>query len=379
MPGQSPPTLLLVGPQSFQERARIQIIAHARDQVAIRLCDSLNDLDLIGVDLVVFRLLAERSEDLAGMLHFLSQIDRPDAIAVVDSSTEDLGIGAVARGASDFIHDSDEDLATIPKLAQEKLRLKSQGKPNVEGLLKTFDSDQTFQTVCHPILKLKDMTTLGWEFLSRGPKGPLSQPNRFFRWGKERDRLIEFDLACLDAALEAALSSSCQGRLHFNLFPETWATNEIRQRLEQMAELSSGRSCVEISETNLSSSSQEFTQERGLLREIGIDLAIDDIGFQARGFGLVRELQPEVLKIDRRVVNNIARHQSRRDIVSSALKLGEALGALVIAEGVEQRQELTILEELGVSYAQGFLWGKPTLPDEATRGLPSGDNRQEQS
>ncbi len=115
------------------------------------------------------------------------------------------------------------------------------------------------------------------------------------------------------------------------------------------------------------------------MKKIGINLAIDDIGFQARGFGLVRDLQPEVLKIDRRVVNNIARHQSRRDIVSSALKLGESLGAWVIAEGVEQRQELTILEELGVSFAQGFLWGKPTLPDQATRGLPLGDSRQEQS
>ncbi len=376
---QNLPTVLLVGSPAFQERALPHIAPKTEAQITLKQCQSLSDLDLMGVDLVVFRLSADRPDDLAAMLQFLSQVDRPDAIAVVDSSTEDLGIGAVARGASDFIHDDPDDLALIPELAKEKLRLKSRGKPNIDGILKSFASDETFQTVCHPIFKLKDMTTLGWEFLSRGPKGPLCQPNRFFRWGKEKDRLVEFDLACLDAALEAAQHSSCRGRLHFNLFPETWATKEVRPRLDRMAELFSDHCCLELSETNLSAANREFTQERSHLKTIGIDLAIDDIGFQARGFGLVRDLQPEVLKIDRRVINNIARHQSRRDIVSSALKLGESLGALVIAEGVEQRQELTILEELGVSFAQGFLWGKPTLPDQATRGLPLGDSRQEQS
>ncbi len=365
--------VLLVGSTAFCESADAAIRAASRDAITITTRETLSDLDQWDQDLVLFRLSSKEPEFLETMLEFLSAESRAEAVVVVGSGEEDLGIGAVARGAMDFIVDEDAEYGHIERFASQGRRRNR--KPNLDSFA-TFDA---FTTYCQPIVDIVAMTAIGWEFLSRGPAGPLNQPTRFFRWGIKNDRLVEFDLLCLDAGIEAARQSSCQGRLHFNLFPQSLRTDAIWERLDALRELTCEPVCLEVSETTLTDERIDIIQERKTLADMRIELAIDDIGFQARGFGLVRQLRPDVLKLDRRITEGLLRHQSKRDILASSLTLGESLGAIVIVEGVELESELHILREFGVRYAQGFYWGKPTLPDQAVRSLRFGGSRQEQS
>jgi len=70
-------------------------------------------------------------------------------------------------------------------------------------------------------------------------------------------------------------------------------------------------------------------------------------------------LQPDVIKLDKRLVNNISHDKSQKEMLRRLLSVVESLHTKIIAEGIETREDLETLKELGVSYGQGFLWGQP--------------------
>jgi EAL domain-containing protein (putative c-di-GMP-specific phosphodiesterase class I) len=74
-------------------------------------------------------------------------------------------------------------------------------------------------------------------------------------------------------------------------------------------------------------------------------------------------LEPEWIKLDRRMVHGLAQDPGQRRALARLLALSEALGARVVAEGIETRADLAVLLDQGVERGQGFLWGPP-------RGLP---------
>jgi hypothetical protein len=71
-------------------------------------------------------------------------------------------------------------------------------------------------------------------------------------------------------------------------------------------------------------------------------------------------LEPEIVKIDRRYVNGLAQDTSRRRIFRRLMQVAESLNATVIAEGLEDPEDVQALLDLGVQYAQGYLLGRPT-------------------
>ncbi len=223
------------------------------------------------------------------------------------------------------------------------------------------------------------MGAAGWEFLSRGPMGPLALPDQLFRWGKKHDQLVELDLLCLDRNITAALACCQVGRIHFNLFSLTLADNRVLPLLDRLAHGAGMTPCIELSESDVMTTSVELASLRAPLEERGIQLALDDVGFQAHGLGYIKKWRPDVIKLDRRVTGNILRHSVKRDLVRSALGLADASSAMLIVEGVENQSELEVLRGLGVRYAQGFYWGKPTTPGEGTTGLRLGGPSEEQT
>jgi PAS domain S-box-containing protein len=98
---------------------------------------------------------------------------------------------------------------------------------------------------------------------------------------------------------------------------------------------------------------------RGLYR-IGCHVAIDDFG--NGGFGRLKELPVDYLKIDVAFVRGLSRHPENRFVVEAVVKLAQGFGQATIAEGVEDLATLQILDELGVDFAQGFALGRPAAP-----------------
>lgn len=97
----------------------------------------------------------------------------------------------------------------------------------------------------------------------------------------------------------------------------------------------------------------------GAIPDLGIRLAVDAFGTGCSSVALLRELAPELVKIDRSFVRGLPASRVDTKLVHSVLVLGKAFGAIVVAEGVETRGQADCLRLLGCDLAQGFYLSPP--------------------
>ena len=102
------------------------------------------------------------------------------------------------------------------------------------------------------------------------------------------------------------------------------------------------------------------------LRRAGFGFAVDDAGAGYASFALVAALRPTVIKIDRDIVAGIARDDAKQALVEAFVSFGRRIGARLLAEGIENRSDLTMVTSLGVDIGQGYLLGRPAA-DPADR------------
>lgn len=111
------------------------------------------------------------------------------------------------------------------------------------------------------------------------------------------------------------------------------------------------------------------------IRDIGIRIVIDDFGTGYSNLQCLGTFELDGLKIDRTLVNEIGRKAANDIIVRHAIKLGDALGLSVIAEGVETPEQAHFLHEHGVRLAQGWLFARPMPIDALANGIANANGR----
>ncbi len=108
-----------------------------------------------------------------------------------------------------------------------------------------------------------------------------------------------------------------------------------------------------------------FSQCHSVLAEIrrkGVSLAIDDLGAGFSNLKYISDLEPEVVKLDRDLISGVARGNRQYRLLASLISLCHEMEAQVIAEGIETEHELKAVIELGVDFAQGYVFGMPAAP-----------------
>jgi len=125
---------------------------------------------------------------------------------------------------------------------------------------------------------------------------------------------------------------------------------------------------AEITETALMSDVEAARKDFERLRRLGVRIAIDDFGTGYTSLALLQTMPVDALKIDRSFVNALDTGGHSRELLEAITGVGNALGAEVIAEGVERESQLRDLERMGCSLAQGYLLQRPATP-EALEGV----------
>ena len=124
---------------------------------------------------------------------------------------------------------------------------------------------------------------------------------------------------------------------------------------------------LEITETvmikNLEYLSKVITQ----IKKIGVHISIDDFGTGFSSIAVLKELSVDYIKIDKSFIDNISTQSKGESIVSAVTKMSHMIGCKVIAEGVEQEEQLAMLDKLTVDQYQGFLFSKPVNFSEAIK------------
>jgi EAL domain-containing protein (putative c-di-GMP-specific phosphodiesterase class I) len=126
---------------------------------------------------------------------------------------------------------------------------------------------------------------------------------------------------------------------------------------------------LEITETVLMDDGEARVTLLRDLKRSGVRVHIDDFGTGYSSLSYLRRFQVDALKIDRSFVMNLAADGGEREIVETIAALGRNLGIQVIAEGVETRAQLSMVEGMNCTHAQGFYFCTPVGSDDATNLL----------
>jgi len=249
------------------------------------------------------------------------------------------------------------------------------------GLHRALENDE-FRLLYQPILDTTTGRTVGLEALIRweDPQRGELTPDAFIPAAEETGLI----LAIGDWVLEAALADLRRWRAELPAASDLWVAVNLssRQLLDprlvehvarSMREAGVPPSAVhlEITETALMGDLDGVLKTLDALRALGLNLAIDDFGTGYSSLSYLKRLPVATLKIDRSFVDGLggADDQSDRPIVDAILKLASALQLEVIAEGVENQQQLRVLRDLGGRIAQGFLWSRPRPADDIREWL----------
>ncbi len=116
---------------------------------------------------------------------------------------------------------------------------------------------------------------------------------------------------------------------------------------------------VEITETAVADEMHDNMATLGKLQDAGFTVEIDDFGKGSSSLGLLKDLKADVLKIDMRFIQKSKNDKRSNVILESVIDMAKRLNMEVISEGIETKDQLQNLEELGCDVFQGFYFSKP--------------------
>jgi diguanylate cyclase (GGDEF)-like protein len=116
---------------------------------------------------------------------------------------------------------------------------------------------------------------------------------------------------------------------------------------------------LEVTESVFISASADAAQLLRKLKEMGIRIALDDFGTGYSSLSYLQNLPVDILKLDKSFINTLNDPDGKTEIVEDIIRLAHQMGMKVVAEGVENQDQLDYLRENGCDYIQGFLWGRP--------------------
>lgn len=232
--------------------------------------------------------------------------------------------------------------------------------------LKAILSKRQITTLFQPILDIEKETVLGYEALSRGPENSsLFSPVELFAQAEKDACLSELELLCREKAIENFVAQGLPGKLFINVSPSALleAAHPKGETLQLLAKygLATSRVVIEITEREPLAQSDLLFEAIKHYRDLGLHIAIDDFGSGYSGLKQWSELKPDIVKIDRYFIDHCDKSVVKKEFLRSILELAKITNTRVIAEGIERTQELTLLKNLGVELAQGFLLERPVL------------------
>jgi diguanylate cyclase (GGDEF)-like protein len=227
-----------------------------------------------------------------------------------------------------------------------------------------------------PVFSLRGGTVAGLEALVRWrhPRRGLVLPERFVPLAEESGQIKELGRwvlrkACHQAALWRAKYPAHPG-LHVAVnvsgaqLREPGLVIEVAEALAA-SQLDGSALTLEITETALMESFEVARAQLEALKELGVELAIDDFGIGYSSLRYLRRLPLDNLKIEKSFIDGIGRAEEEPALLRAIIDLAEIFGLRVIAEGIERPEQRTRLLELGCELGQGHLFSEPLDPAAA--------------
>jgi diguanylate cyclase (GGDEF)-like protein len=236
----------------------------------------------------------------------------------------------------------------------------------LEQALRAALTDRALTVHYQPVIDTRTGAVTTFEALARWlhPGGTYIPPDTFIPLAEDSGLIIDLG--------RGVLVEACRQAAQWDIHPcPNISVNASRLQLahpnfgEHVAEaltragLDPARLILEVTESVLAGEPGRIINALDALRRTGVRVAIDDFGTGYSSFAALAELPIDILKIDKRFIDNLTRNDEGKGIVKAILQLAETLKLETIAEGVEHPEQAHTLTELGCTHIQGYLYSPP--------------------
>lgn len=233
-------------------------------------------------------------------------------------------------------------------------------------------ANDSFELLYQPQFSIKDHKVVGFESLLRlrGKDGKFVNTQEFINIAEKSGLIYEIDLWVIKNVLvqtadyvknrpDVDISVNVSGK-HITL---PGFTDYIIKCLD-FANFNPNNLKIEITESSYIKDFDESIKVMDKLKSIGIKIALDDFGTGYSSLSYLARLPSDLLKIDKSFIDDMEIDRGKCNFVDVIIRLGHIMNNKVIAEGVENTEQLTLLSFLGCDYIQGYVWGKPMSLEE---------------
>jgi EAL domain-containing protein (putative c-di-GMP-specific phosphodiesterase class I)/CheY-like chemotaxis protein len=287
---------------------------------------------------------------------------------VKDSPTNEI-LDAIRRSVDVALNEADPPTADVAQTYAEfvsrqarESRAWEHRRDRVRGLL----HGDAIQIVYQPIFDLLDGSVAGMEALARFDVEPSLPPDTWFAEAEAVGLARDLEVAALHASLRAFAQIPPGAFLALNASPTFAVAPELR---DAILGVPGERIVLEVTEHSPVADYEALSANLGALRELGVRVAIDDVGAGFASLRHVLRLDPDLIKLDMSLTHAIDTDDNRLALAAALISFASHIGADVVAEGVETTEELSALRDAGVGFAQGFLLALPEPMKRSTLSL----------
>jgi diguanylate cyclase (GGDEF)-like protein/PAS domain S-box-containing protein len=245
---------------------------------------------------------------------------------------------------------------------------------SIENALRRAIAQQELVVFYQPLIRVDDGRIAGMEALLRWnrPGHGLVAPGTFIGIAEETRMIMPIgEWVLREACRQAKRWQATQPglRMSVNLSPRQFQQSDlcdvVASALEESG-LEARALELEITESTAMIDTDRTITTLGELHDLGVTIAVDDFGTGHSSLNYLRRFPIHRVKIDQAFVSEIESSRSNRAIVSAIVAMAHGLNLAVTAEGVETQPQLDFLREQQCEEVQGFLFGRPEPPDEAS-------------
>jgi diguanylate cyclase (GGDEF)-like protein/PAS domain S-box-containing protein len=265
---------------------------------------------------------------------------------------------------------------------QEEMNRESGRRLALENEMSIGLNSGQFVPYFQPVYELDSGLLVGMEALVRWqhPERGLIMPDEFIPLAEETGLIIRLGHGVLQQACRQVKqwmeAYSRELYLAVNLSARQFHSNDLIEQVRRILNESRfppGCLTLEITESMMMGRIERTLNQLTQLRAAGLNLAIDDFGTGYSSLSYLQRFPVNALKIDRSFIRDILTDRNSRAIVRAIISMARAMELDVIAEGVENTDQLAFLKELKCQKAQGYLFSRPLPADQFERLLVNGD------
>ncbi len=297
------------------------------------------------------------------------------SIGIAETTVTPRTIGAVLTMAGAALQRARETGGNHAVEYQPSIETSLQQRLALQADIRRGLDASEFDLVYQPIFDFGTQTMLGVEALMRWPRrpgGPMS-PVEFIPAAETSGLIEELGLFALRQACRDILNFPAL-KLSVNVSTVQFRSSTLAAQIDgilRSAGFPPNRLQLEITESFLLAQPERAKAAIEELRRLGISIALDDFGAGFSSVGYLRQFSFDRVKLDRSLVEDVDIDPVKGALVESTMLIAFAMDLAVTAEGVERREEATMLTRLGCREFQGYLFSRPLSLDALARLLGS--------